>query len=393
MTLYRYILREILPTFFTSLLIFIFIMVAARMLSITELIITRGVRLSQVFWMVVYLLPDILGFVLPAVTLLAVVIAFLRLSVDSEIIALKSSGISLYQMLPPVVAFSLAAMLMGLAITFFAAPWGNRSFKDLVFQIAQSRADLGIKERVFGEPFDNVMVYVNSFSTRDRSLKDVLLVDRRDPETTSTIIAAEGQMMMHPENREMALHFRDGIIFLVKRDLGSARTIQFNTYSLLIGMKDMMSEVASRDKRPHELSVKEIFSELDAIERTEERRNQILRELYEKAAIPLGVFLMGIIGIPLGAQIRARGRTAGIGVSLLVFAVYYLCIMVVRSASSGGAISPVIGVWIPDLFLLLSALYLLHRASNERPFNPLARKARGMVPGGPAGNRGTEAVS
>jgi len=81
--------------FLASLFVFIFIMVAARMLSITELIVTRGVRVTQVIGMVVYLLPDILIFALPAVTLMSVVVAFLRLSVDSEIIALKSSGISL----------------------------------------------------------------------------------------------------------------------------------------------------------------------------------------------------------------------------------------------------------------------------------------------------------
>ncbi|MFW6099314.1 MAG: LptF/LptG family permease, partial [Thermodesulfobacteriota bacterium] len=100
MTLYRYILKEMLPTFLASLLVFVFIMVAAQMLSITELIVTRGVHFSQVAGIVLFLLPDILAFALPAVTLMSVVVAFLRLSVDSEIIALKSSGISLYQMLP-----------------------------------------------------------------------------------------------------------------------------------------------------------------------------------------------------------------------------------------------------------------------------------------------------
>ncbi|MBU1903789.1 MAG: LptF/LptG family permease, partial [Proteobacteria bacterium] len=77
MTLYRYIINEIWPTFLASLLVFIFIMVAARMLSITELIVTHGVRITQVLGMVLYLLPDILTFALPAVTLMSVVVAFL----------------------------------------------------------------------------------------------------------------------------------------------------------------------------------------------------------------------------------------------------------------------------------------------------------------------------
>jgi lipopolysaccharide export LptBFGC system permease protein LptF len=99
-----------------------------------------------------------------------------------------------------------------------------------------------------------------------------------------------------------------------------------------------------------------------------------MRELLEKISIPLAVLFMGIIGVPLGAQMRARGRTAGIGVSLAVFSIYYICLMVMRSICSSGSVSPVLGVWIPDLFLLVSIIYLLRRASQERSIHFL--KAR-----------------
>jgi len=372
MTLYRYIINEIWPTFLASLFVFIFIMVAARMLSITELIVTRGVRVTQVIGMVVYLLPDILTFALPAVTLMSVVVAFLRLSVDSEIIALKSSGISLYQMLPPVVAFSLLVFFIGLAISIFAAPWGNRAFKDLIFKIAESKADIGIKERVFCEPFDNLVLYVNNFSRRERVLKDVFVVDRRDKDVTNTIVAEEGRIMMRPDERIITIYFVKGTIFVVDKNLSAARTIKFNTYGLNIGLKDVMANLASRRKAPHELSMGSLIEQLKTVPKGEMRYNRMMRELLEKGSIPLAVLFMGIIGVALGAQIRARGRSAGIGVSLAVFSAYYICLMVMRSICSSGGLSPVIGVWIPDVFLIISMIYFLRRASNERPFNFLA---------------------
>lgn len=372
MTLYRYIINEIWPTFLASLFVFIFIMVAARMLSITELIVTRGVHVTQVIGMVVYLLPDILTFALPAVTLMSVVVAFLRLSVDSEIIALKSSGISLYQMLPPVVAFSLLVFFIGLAISIFAAPWGNRAFKDLIFKIAESRADIGIKERVFCEPFDNLVLYVNNFSRRERVLKDVFVVDRRDKDVTNTIVAEEGRIIMRPDERIITIYFVRGTIFVVDKNLSAARTIKFNTYGLNIGLKDVMANLASRRKAPHELSMGSLIEQLKTVPKGEMRYNRMMRELLEKGSIPLAVLFMGIIGVALGAQIRARGRSAGIGVSLAVFSAYYICLMVMRSICSSGGLSPVIGVWIPDVFLIISMIYFLRRASNERPFNFLA---------------------
>ncbi len=372
MTLYRYIINEIWPTFLASLFVFIFIMVAARMLSITELIVTRGVRVTQVIGMVVYLLPDILTFALPAVTLMSVVVAFLRLSVDSEIIALKSSGISLYQMLPPVVAFSLLVFFLGLVISIFAAPWGNRAFKDLIFKIAETRADIGIKERVFCEPFDNLVLYVNNFSRRERVLKGVFVVDRRDKDVTNTIVAEEGRIIMRPDERIITIYFVKGTIFVVDKNLSAARTIKFNTYGLNIGLKDVMANLKSRRKAPHELSIGHLIEQLKTVPKGEMRYNRMMRELLEKGSIPLAVLFMGIIGVALGAQIRARGRSAGIGVSLAVFSAYYICLMVMRSICSSGGMSPVIGVWIPDVFLIISMIYFLRRASNERPFNFLA---------------------
>jgi lipopolysaccharide export system permease protein len=367
MTLYRYIINEIWPTFLASLLVFIFIMVAARMLSITELIVTRGVRIIQVVGMIFYLLPDILTFALPAVTLMAVVVAFLRLSADSEIIALKSSGVSLYQMLPPVAVFSLVVFLMGLAISVFAAPWGNRAFKDLLFKIAESRADLGIKERVFCEPFDNLVFYVNSFSRQERALKDVFVVDSRDKDVTNTIVAEEGRIIVQPDQRIITIYFARGTIFAVEKNMNTARTIKFNTYGLTIGLKDVMKDLASRQKAPHELSVGNLIQEMQTVPKGDVQRSRMMRELLEKFSIPLAVFFMGIIGVPLGAQMRARGRTAGIGVSLAVFSIYYICLMVMRSICSSGAMPSAVGVWVPDLFLVVTIIYLLRRAADERP--------------------------
>lgn len=369
MTLYKYILNEIWPTFFVTLFVMVFIMMASQMLPMTELIITRGVRVTQVLGIVIFLLPDLVVFALPAVTLIAVVVAFLRLSADSEIVALKSCGVSLYQMLPPVLGLSFLAFLVALVIGAFVAPWGNRSFKDLVFRIAESEANVGIKERVFSEPFDNVVFYVNRYSSREKLLKDVFVVDRREKGMTNTIVAEEARILLHPNERIITLRFLRGTIFLVEKDLKSARTIGFKSYDLSISLKDIMAGLAARKKKPHELSVGELLKQLDEVPKGESRYNAIVRALVEKGSMPLAVFLMGVIGVPLGARLRARGRSAGIGLSLAVFASYYLFLAGIRSICSSGILSPAIGVWIPVFFLLISCVYLLKRTAEERPIN------------------------
>ncbi len=373
LTLYKYILSEIWPNFLASLFISVFIVLASKLLPITELIISRGVRAVQVIRMVIYLLPDIITFALPAVTLIAVVVAFLRLSSDSEIIALKSSGVSIYQMLPPVVVFAFLGFLIAIIVSIAAVPWGNKSFKNLVFKIAESKADLGIRERIFCEPFDNVIFYINSFSSREKVMKGVFVADRRDNDITNTIIAEEAMIFPQPKQRIITLHFLKGTIFVAENNLETGRTIRFNTYDLNIGLKDIMAALASREKAPKELSVGELIEELGKTQKGDVRYNEMMIDLLEKFAIPLAVFLMGIIGVPLGAQIKSKGRSAGVRVSLGVFFVYYMCLAGARSICETAAISPAIGVWIPDLFLLISCIYLFRRVANERSVKLLPR--------------------
>ncbi|MBN1277854.1 MAG: LPS export ABC transporter permease LptF [Deltaproteobacteria bacterium] len=372
MTLYKYLLNEIWPTFFVSFFVSIFIILAADMLSITELMVNHGVALWHVLCMVVYLLPDIISFALPAVSLIAVVIAFLRLSSDSEIIALKSCGISLYQMMPPVIAVSLAGFLFASVTGFIGVPWGNRSFKDLLFQIAQSKADLGIKERIFCEPFNNVIFYVNSFSSREKIMKDVFVVDRRDITSTNTIVAKEAGVFHDSEKQSIILRFVNGTILVVEKDLKSARTIRFSSYDLNIGLKDIMTSIASRQQKPNEMSLSALKEQLKKHPEGSVRYNKVLLEMLERFSLPFAVFLMAVIGVPLGAQIKTRERTAGIGLSLGVFAVYYMFLAGTRNLSSAGIISPGIGVWIPVLFLLISFAFLFWRVANERSINILS---------------------
>jgi lipopolysaccharide export system permease protein len=373
LTLHKYIFQEIWPTFLTIITVFAFIVVATRMLTISEWVINRGVDPGKVFMLILYLLPGIILFALPAAALMAVFIAFIRLSSDNEILALKSSGISLFQMLPTVVLVSFASFLIALFLAVFGSPWGNGSFKDIVFQIAQSKADLGIKERIFCEPFDNVTFYINSFSTQESVMKDVFVVDRRDPQTTNTIVAKEARVGSNLAYRSITISFLNGTIFMVDTDFESARTLKFDTYNLNIGLQDIMHAVSSRKKSPKEMSIQELKDTLKKETKGEVNYNVTLIKLLEKFSIPLAVFLMGIIGVPLGAQLRSGGRSVGIVAGIIIFLIYYMFLGGVRSLCETGAVSPLVGVWLPDLFLLVSCLYLWRRASKDRSINILER--------------------
>ena len=121
----RYILREILVPFGLGLAVFTLILLIARILKLVEMVVNRGVPLLEVLKLFSYILPAFLEVTVPMALLLAVIVAFGRLSSDSEIVALKTSGVSLYQLMRPVALFAVVVYLVALALSLYARPVGQ----------------------------------------------------------------------------------------------------------------------------------------------------------------------------------------------------------------------------------------------------------------------------
>jgi lipopolysaccharide export LptBFGC system permease protein LptF len=149
--------------------------------------------------------------------------------------------------------------------------------------------------------------------------------------------------------------------------LTAARTIEFKIYDLRIEMKDIFAALSGRKRKPGEMSISELVEQVRNSGKGDPKRNENLAELVEKLTLPFGVFLMGLTGVPLGAQMRLRGRAKGIAVSLIVFLFYYVFMGGMRNVCEAGGIDPMVGLWLPNVFLLASCCYLMKRVASGRP--------------------------
>ncbi len=375
--LYKYIIREIVPFFAVSLLVFIFIALAREMLTITEWLVQYDVPLFNIIYMVICFLPEMILYALPAAMLISVIIAFSRFSVDNEMIALKSAGTSLYQLVPPVFAFALLASSIGLAMSLYAGPLAGKAFRQISVNILKSTTNIGLKERVFIEPIEDVYFYINNISYEDNMMSDVFIFDKRDDkQMTYTIVAKKGKLILPKEARDLFFHLDDGNIFIVERGLSAVRSISFKAYDFRIDLEEMVPTKSRGENEPQEMFMAELLEhrrQADGSSSGAVRYNEATLEIMERFSIPLAIFLMGLIGVPLGSQIKARGRLAGGVLGLGVFLMYYICWAGFRSFSEAGLLSPVVGPWIPPLLLLVSGVYLMRRAAQERPLLLISR--------------------
>ena len=369
-TTYLYILKEILPIFLIGIMVFTIILLMDKMLKLIELIVTRGVSLSDILMLLLFLSPSFLVFTIPMSVLLSTLISFGRLSGDSEITAFKSSGLSLYQLFLPVCIFSIAAYLLTTVCVFYGLPWGNRGFRTTLYKIAQSKADIEIKERVFNDLFDGLVVYVEKVPIQGQKMEGILIYDERDQENTNTIFAKEGFLSSNPKSQEVILRLFNGDIHHFDSRANVYQKIKFDAYDLKLELAKAFTAIG-RKLKDKEMSIDEIKGKMEGRKQKGEDITSLDVELHKRYAFPFACIVFALIGVPLGIQPRRSGRSYGFVFSILLLLGYYISLTGSEILALRGTIPAYMAGWAPNVIFGTFGIYLLIKMAKESPFKPV----------------------
>ncbi|MBM4346916.1 MAG: LPS export ABC transporter permease LptF [Deltaproteobacteria bacterium] len=369
-TTYLYILKEIFPIFFIGLMTFTVILLMDKILKLIELIVTRGVHASQIVMLLLFISPSFLIFTIPMAFLLATLLSFGRLSGDSEITAFKASGMSLYQLYLPVLLFSILTYLSTTFLVIYGLPWGNRGFKATLYMMAQSKADIEIKERVFNDIFDGFVLYVDKVPLQGKKMEGILIHDERDKEKINTIFAREGFLVNNPKSQEVVLRLLNGDIHRFEPRTHIYQKMQFDTFDLKLELAKTLSALGKKLKE-HEMSIDDIKEKMEKRKASGEDVTPQEVELHKRYAIPFSCLVFGLLGVPLGIQPRRSGRSYGFVISLLLLLAYYISLTASEILAIRKTIPPLLSGWAPNILFGVFGIYLLVKASKESPFKPL----------------------
>jgi lipopolysaccharide export system permease protein len=368
-TTYLYILNEILPIFLIGIMVFTFILLMDKMLKLIELIVTRGVSLSDILMLLLFLSPSFLVFTIPMSVLLSTLISFGRLSGDSEITAFKASGLSLYQLFLPVFIFSVAAYLLTTICVFYGLPWGNRGFRTTLYKIAQSKADIEIKERVFNDMFDGLVVYVEKVPIQGEKMEGILIYDDRDQGKTNTIFAKEGFLSSNPKSQEVILRLLDGDIHRFDSQANVYQKIKFDAYDLKLELAKAFTAIG-RKLKDKEMSIDDIKEKMEGAKQKGKDVTSLDVELHKRYAFPFACIVFGLIGVPLGIQPRRSGRSYGFVFSILLLLAYYISLTGSEILALRRTIPPYLAGWASNVIFGGFGIYLLIKTAKESPFKP-----------------------
>jgi lipopolysaccharide export system permease protein len=378
-TLYRYLLKELFPSFFLGLVGFTFILLTGRILQLVELFVNKGIPLIYILKLLYFLLPAFFVLTIPMATLLSVLLTFNRLSSDNEITALKASGVSLYQMTPPVWVLALSATLATTLLSLYSLPQANQASRSLLYQMASSKAHAGLRERVFNDDFEGLVFYVERVTPRTFQWENVFISDSRNAAEVHTIIAHQGMVLSDPELLTVTLRLKNGAIHKLGDQPDAYQKIDFNTYDLHLNLKTGWKEKKNNEKHPADMSLGELGKAIQALRLKKADVKPQMIKIHEKFSIPFACLVFGIIGIPLGLQSRASrgGKSIGFAWSIGVLLVYYLLTNAGASLAERGILPLEVGMWAADAIFLALGIYLLIKAAKESPVLLMVWLSRG----------------
>ena len=368
--IHRYLLKEVLIPSLLGTGVFIFVFMVSKLFRITDMVLAQGVPVVYALKLFLCLTPAFLVFVIPMAFLLGVLVALARLSVDHEILALKTSGVSLYRLSIPVAFLGVVTCLLTAFLVFYGVPWGSKTFRETLIGLAEKATTVTIQEHTFNRIFGGLVIYVDKISGQGKSFQGIMIHDERDAEATHTITAKKGHFIPEPTNQRVILCLFDGTIHSKDHKGAAYRTIDFDGYQFIISMREEMDKVRNRGGMrlmEKEMSIKDLREKITRLRAKGENVRPQLVELHFKFAIPLAALIFALVGVPLGIQRTDSGTSWGFILSLAIILLYYILFCLGKDLATYGVVSPLLGGWAPNIVFGVLGIYLFRKAAQESP--------------------------
>lgn len=356
----RYIAREVTRHSLLGLLIFTFVLFVPKLVRLMEILVRHTGSPDQIVMLFLCIVPSILVFTIPMGVLIGVLLGLGRMSMDSEIIALTSLGISRRRILIPIGILATVGAACTFLMTLWLAPLALRTGRSIETTLITSQVSFAVQPRVFDERFPHLVLYVNDVSPSGTHWYGVFLADT-SAESGSQITLAENAIVVpEPELGKLELHLNGGATHEFARSTPDHYSIT------AFGRSDWPIEITSmgpteeRALSNPERPTRELFADhgphwLDAHV-----------ELHQRFAFPIACFSFALIALPLGAQPRRGGRAAGSLLAIIIIAAYYLLLVTGAGYARQGVVPPAAGMWAANIVLAVAALALFPRMEQYR---------------------------
>ena len=362
----RYILGEVISHALIGAAVFTFVLFTRDLGRILELVVRNSAPLPSVAEIFFFTVPVAFTYTIPMGVLVGILIGLSRLAADSEITAMRASGMGVWTFLRVTSIFVVAAWLLALVNSVYLAPRSLAALGQLQDNLKSSQASFEVQPRVFYEGFPKTVLYVQDVKTVPGGAlwKGVFLADLTDPAAPRISLAREGLLVSQGPDI-LDLHLTNGSTH--ETDPKNPDQYQISTFQTTDIPIRIPPAQSSQEHEPTSLGEINV-ADLLRIARTGDpvTRRWHLIEYHRRLALPTACIVLALVGIPLGLSSKKGGKSSGFVLTILLVFLYYSLSLIGVSFARQGRLSPAAGVWLADLAFFAGGVFLLWQ-SERRP--------------------------
>ncbi len=339
-----YLLKQALHNFFLGVALFLTILTAGDLLfRLTRLWLQSKVPFITIAQVFLYSLPSFLVYVFPMSVLLSVLLTMNRMAADSEVIALKASGISVKRLVIPFLLIGIWSCIFTIYIQERILPTSSQKLQSLIGGTSVTswlfQENTFFRDRV-DESLERIF-YVKKID-REQPLLSGVIVQEYDHNGLKRILNADQAFL---DNGKWV--FIKGVMYEVGSRGEVERVVRFEKEEMYT--QQSMEDVLKSQKNPQEMSYKELQEYIAQEHENPEQKYRLQLMLWQKTAIPFAAIFFVLVGVPLGIASPRSGKVMGIGMSILMVFGYYVLFSVGGTVAEGGGMSPFLWAWLSNI--------------------------------------------
>ena len=361
----RYILDEILSHTLIGLALFTFILFMPNLGQILETVVRNSSPLTSVLQIFLFMLPNTFKVTIPMSVLVGVLLGLSRLAADSEIIAMRASGLGIGYFVRVASIVAVAGTLLGLLNSLFIAPRANQAILEMQQELETSQASYQIQPRVFYEDFRNFVLYVQDVraGTGAANWRQVFMADVNDP-TTPIVTTAASATVVSDSTQVLLMRLRNG----ARHEADNVSTFATTDMPLRLSAQSDV-HLGRLDTAIYAMPTRTL---LERVRGPDSQR--FLLELHSRFSYPAACIVLMLVGVPLGVVSRRGGKSSGFVFTLLLVIFYYILSYTGISLGRQDKLPPFLAVWLANFLFAAAGTFLLWQmASGGRVLSALAR--------------------
>ncbi|HZH98440.1 MAG TPA: LptF/LptG family permease [Fimbriimonadaceae bacterium] len=338
------------------------IMAGTYLFKLTDYIVS-GISIGLIMQFTLLLMPGVMVKTFSMAMLLAALLAFGRLSSDSEVVALRAAGASIGRIMVPVAVFSFLVAGIAFAVNETLVPYAASRGTALKEEIEKRVSGGGepVFRPVYVEGKLQAMVMAEDFNIRERSLRNVTMTTFTKAGEPNLVLLAAGMKFQSETNW---------------RIVGGARLFTYDGREVIDLSDTWPTQVPVRPPKPEDI-LASMVRDLDTFSMAQMRERIYQARLnpafdpaqianleygyYNKIALPLAAMIFALVGAPMGIRNHRTGAAAGFWLSVLIIFSYMTLANLMAVYAQGGKIPSWVASFTPLAIGLVVAAVLIHK--------------------------------